>query len=279
MFVGFMLLIDLSDPMARHTSDTTQTEIVTPSQNTQHTNTTQTTEEIHTVDTGQLAAANNNNFRGAKMGSTSQYQQDVMPIDRRKSSNEDIAGNGMYHRNDEVDFVHKNTLPVVQKPVFEKVLLPEKQRPSKQNIPNPRENTFRMEYHSEKSYSPDYMHQQSLRTPTQNYQPHRHTNQSTNKNVSQRYESKPNLMVIRDYSRPLNTTNIYHQEPPHHRQFIASEHGRSSSKRQSCHRNGAFSCSSDEEISSPAIKPGFVAHAAKIWDTRAKQASELNTIV
>lgn len=257
-FVAFLMLIDLADPMARHTTDTTQTDpdITEQKEPNLNNNISQST----ATEQSQVGAA--------------QHLPNNEQNHRQNGSSDSLPLNGQYHRSDTVDFVQSRSLPIAQKPVFEKMLLPEKQRPARQNIPDPRSNTSRMEYSSH------YAHVANTEPPApprHGYSQYNHGYHSSPDRNTNRFDHKPNLMVVRDFSRPAVSNNRNNEAISHQQQLPyrnSSVSGRHSSRRQSCRKN----CSSDEDDIPSAIKPGFVAQAAKIWDNRAKQ-SELNTIV
>lgn len=141
--MALLILIDLADPMARHISDTTQTEntnnnsgiIATPN----------ATSPLK-LPNGGIETKQINGIATLQPTETTIQVHDAHEDSRSENhsppqTNVNIALNGNYHRSDEVDFVQTKILPRAEQPVFEKVLLPEKRRPEKQNIPNPRENT------------------------------------------------------------------------------------------------------------------------------------------
>lgn len=148
-FVSLLILIDLADPMARHTSDTTQTENnnINGNGNIVSINASSPLK----IPNGGIEAKQINRITTLQPTETSIQVHDVHEDSRSENhspaqSNVNIALNGNYHRSDEVDFVQTKILPRAEQPVFEKVLLPEKRRPEKQNIQNPRENTSQTEF-------------------------------------------------------------------------------------------------------------------------------------
>lgn len=153
-FVSLLILIDLADPMARHTSDTTQTENIIS--NNGNITTTNATAPLKIPNGGiENKQINRIPVQQPTETETSIQVHNIHDDSRSENhspppSNVNIALNGNYHRSDEVDFVQTKILPKAEQPVFEKVLLPEKRRPDKQNIPNPRENTSQTEFVTER---------------------------------------------------------------------------------------------------------------------------------
>lgn len=90
--VAFLMLIDLFDPMAPRSSQRSPTSNRT----------------IEDINSHNPAA-----------------QSDVINM-------KSLSNSGDYQRSDDVDTVHSSTLPIAQTPVFEKILMPEKLRPVKQ---------------------------------------------------------------------------------------------------------------------------------------------------
>lgn len=150
-FVAFIMLFDLADPMARHVTDTTQTEtryltppseiqtpIPIPDANASTTVVVHTATNTDAADGNGSTTTNRNgqlhvNIPQTRNGSV--MERHTSPL----SSPEvvDITKNGNYHRGDSIDFVHTQNLPTVEQPVFERVLMPEKKRPTFQKVPEP----------------------------------------------------------------------------------------------------------------------------------------------
>lgn len=241
-FVAFMMLFDLADPMARHTTDTTQTDF--PSDTTHH-------QEIKVL---------NKDLNVPATADAHIHSNEI-------SAQELNTNNGNYTRGDEVDFVQSKVLPTAQQPVFEKVLLPEKLRPHRKNVQDPKSNVSKLEF-TNKGFSNEQPTVQSNRQ--QQYIPPVPSNRQQQyvPPVPQRNFDRYDYRLNQDYSRQ-STYNLS-RNPQHAQQ--------SSYRQQSCRRKG--SCSSGEEnFGTTPVQPGFVAHAARIWDNRAKQTSEFNTIV
>lgn len=156
-FVAFVMLFDLADPMARHVTDMTQTETryLTPPSEVQtpipmpDTNDTSVA-VVHTstntdaiVDSNDSATNRNGRLRVNISSPTNGPNGSNGPSTERRttplSSPEvvDITKNGNYHRSDSIDFVHTEQLPTVEQPVFERVLMPKKKRPTFQKVPEP----------------------------------------------------------------------------------------------------------------------------------------------
>lgn len=162
--MSLLILIDLADPMARHTSDTTQTETVVL--NGSNSNPT-TTVPPNPPSNGRIPNGVENKpinrITNPEQTETSIQIHDAHEDSRSENHSppqSNIPLNGTYHRSDEVDFVQTNILPKAEQPVFEKVLLPEKRRPEKQNIPNPRENTSHTAFVTERVADPRMMYDQ-----------------------------------------------------------------------------------------------------------------------
>ncbi|XP_031632508.1 putative cyclin-dependent serine/threonine-protein kinase DDB_G0272797/DDB_G0274007 isoform X2 [Contarinia nasturtii] len=154
-FVALVMLYDLSDPMARHVTDTTQTdnEITMPQHQSQTpppqqqqqpqkqqkivtvsetvpSNTTigiQVKEPTphHVIDEPPDAMKSSKLVKETQVQVQTQTLQSAAP-----SMSDDIAKNGNYHRGDTIDFVQYQHLPQAEQPVFERVLMPEKKRPT-----------------------------------------------------------------------------------------------------------------------------------------------------
>lgn len=158
-FTALVMLYDLSDPMARLVTDTTQTDndyttshhVQTSQQQSQQENHTQTQPQqqltISSPEPTQVDSATTNAQISETSTQTSTtketahptkvFQETVVkthaePLRSAPESTvlEDIAQNGNYRRGDTIDFVHYQRLPQPEQPVFERVLLPEKKRPT-----------------------------------------------------------------------------------------------------------------------------------------------------
>lgn len=145
-FVALVMLYDLADPIARQVTDTTQTDGVytvpqqipqpqplQPTQPQQQQNHTETTKPnssnavVQTIETNQTTEETVKPAEPAVEKVITQMHNTQstgdMPAD-------DIAKNGNYHRGDTIDFVQLQHAPQPEQPVFERVLLPEKKRPT-----------------------------------------------------------------------------------------------------------------------------------------------------
>lgn len=343
--VSLLILIDLADPIARHTSDTTQTENIVqnghiagstatsplrlPNGGTEHKPINRpippqqtepdTTIQVHDVHEDSRSEnhsppqTNSNNI--ALDGAYHRSDAVDIPPDIPPQSNvNNIPLNGTYHRSDEVDFVQTKILPRAEQPVFEKVLLPEKRRPQKQNIPNPRENTSQMEFVAARvatdpgqNYDQRQISNDQHQTAYDNASYHQNNfshrgNSSMSSNIDNRYHHHQNYGYVRDGMHTPKHSSISQHHMPYDRYgnkplMVVRDYSNSranmsydqringSSYRRNKSYNHSVSskshcrshCSSDDEENVSAIQPGFVATAAKIWDTRAKR--DLNTVV
>lgn len=124
-----------------------------------------------------------------------------------------------------------------------------------------------------------------------NYSQPMHVSPAVNSKSSHRrlYEEKRSDAESHPKMAKMTTTsttttppsNRGHATPP--KSKGAGVYKQHSTKRTHCNGNGG-DCGSDDEVDfrkmNSAIRPGFVANAAKMWDQRAaEQANELNTIV
>lgn len=310
-FVGLLMLIDLSDPMARLRSDTTQTDNTSisgqvhsaPDQETKTShapvkptvvtiNGTLPNEDLDNQSVPKLSNTNMFVNTSEHLGEQSRghvvehYSQD----DRTSQSDQfnNMGRNGQYHRNaDEIDFVHAKVLPSAQQPVFEQILLPEKKRPTWKVIQDPSASNSRMEYAQSSSGPPEYVHGGYAQEPYRRSQRQYH-NSAYNYDYSPpktpeidrrnrySYDGK-RLMVIRDYSKSARTASSTMASNRSH--DTARYSGRSRST-QNCRYNEDDEAIYDKRTAAmSAVQPGFVANAARIWDKRAKQTDDLNTIV
>lgn len=311
--------------MARHTSDTTQTE--NNNNNSGNIATSNPSLPLKIPNGGLETKQINRTATLPPIEATSIPVHEVHEDSRSENhspqpSNVNIALNGNYHRSDEVDFVQTKILPKPEQPVFEKVLLPEKRRPEKQNVPNPRENTSQTEFVTERiidqtqnaydqrqtaydarqtsydqrpttydqrqsSYEPrqsaydqnNFGHQDFSHHPNINirYQPHQNygyvrDNLQRTRKQQFTYDNRP-LMVVRDYSN--SRANMSYDQRIKSASYRRSNNFNNSATRKSHCKNR--DCSSDDDENISAIQPGFVANAAKVWDSRAKR--DFNTVV
>ncbi|XP_055312513.1 uncharacterized protein LOC129574470 [Sitodiplosis mosellana] len=162
-FVALVMMYDLADPMARHVTDMTQTEhdyTTSQRQEQPHQPTPQqqqpSQQQVMTIT--EPAASNNSSSPSVQVNETTQItvtEEPVQPVAKpiketvvrtqtktvqtaiEPSSPDDIAKNGNYHRGDTIDFVQYQHLPQPEQPVFERVLLPEKKRPTLNKIADP----------------------------------------------------------------------------------------------------------------------------------------------
>lgn len=156
-FVALVMLYDLSDPMARHVTDMTQTENDYSSSQ-QHRNQQQPQPQQQQPSPQQqqvITPANitetdlsSTNVQNAEMIQPSIAKETIQPskpiketvvqtqtesvqtVTEPKLNTEDIAENGNYRRGDTIDLVQYQHMPQQEQPVFERVLLPEKKRPT-----------------------------------------------------------------------------------------------------------------------------------------------------
>lgn len=347
-FVGILMLIDLADPMARHINDTTQTENVSINGTVQSSSITQTQNNKETNSNvkptvvtinGRLPNDSDQNTQNLPRAlnqdeiihaSRSQIDTSSVsePMQQRQHYNihdaqitnqdqiDNITRNGHYHRNtDEIELVHAKVLPSAQQPVFEKILLPEKKRPTWKVIPDPSVSNSRTEYFQTSSapqteylqasapqrttveyiqsspstapppeYLPTYYQEPYRRTHHRQY----HHNSAYDNDYSPpktpeidtrnrySYDGK-RLMVIRDYSKGARTT--LNTIASNRSQDSARYSGRSQRSRN-CRYDEVNDDIYDRRTAAvSAIQPGFVANAAKLWDKRAKQTDDFNTIV
>lgn len=96
----------------------------------------------------------------------------------------DLAKHGNYHRSDSVDIVQTQRLPQAEQPVFERVLMPEKKRPTIQRASETRssaivQNISVDEYDANRSPRPDYLdaNYNQLSKPRDNVQRHSYQHQ------------------------------------------------------------------------------------------------------
>lgn len=146
-FLAFIMLFDLADPMAHHVTDTTQTETryLTPASELQTPFPIPTILAIDTPVVDSTLATNQNSQLHVNIpqASTAQNGQNGQSAMKRHTSPlstpemVDITKNGNYHRDDSIDFVHTQIFPTIEQPVFERVLMPEKKRPTFQKVPEP----------------------------------------------------------------------------------------------------------------------------------------------
>lgn len=155
-FVGFIMLLDLADPMARLVADTTQTDDNFMQSQQSETNNHQLPNRINDnhIDTSQQVPpqrpqstdnhVNPDNNNHVAIEPRRPNQKD--PVETAsKTDVDEITRNGNYHRSDSFDFVQMQQLPHVQQPVFEQVLMPEKKRPAIQKISDPSVNVIHRE--------------------------------------------------------------------------------------------------------------------------------------
>lgn len=260
-FVALVMLYDLADPVARLVTDTTQTdeEHTMPQQNQQQQQLSQqqvvSATDVVTTNTSTVNQSTQSNQSDIPAsGQTNQvHRTDITdkPIDNtesvvrekvttqnqtvQKTGNptmlEDIAQNGHYHQGDTIDFVHYQQMPQAQQPVFERVLLPEKKRPTYYKVANshtattvqnmrtddyiPRETHFdaTMNYNQMPTYAAI---QRQQRQPTISTHPHLDHSSS--------YQpSSPMYKLNHNYEH-----NDYEQPPP--KRNIINDYGRSSRK-------------------------------------------------
>lgn len=252
------MLYDLADPMARHVTDTTQTEpdltnhtapAATTTTNTQqpssmYTNNTQTNyaidengEKLSSKSSRNAKINDNNNqpsnivthernpnnnsdpdidVRMGEMHSNRKHSNDAkqMMYAQTMHSNtvvdsptvEDITKNGHYHRSDNIDFVQMRNLPQAEQPVFERVLLPEKKRPTFNKIAQPHEHALvQTVNHTTMHHSPPFA-THSADDFVDNYHPSDYSNyQQTNYNQNSQY-------AIAQRHQPLSSHHLQHQQ-------------------------------------------------------------------
>lgn len=317
--------------MARHTSDTTQTENNNNNNNTNGLVATSAGTSPLKVPNGGLETKQMNGIATLQPAETSIQVHDRHEDSRSENhspppSNVNIALHGNYHRSDEVDFVQTKILPRAEQPVFEKVLLPEKRRPEKQSIANPRENSSQTEFVAERidsrqaaydqrqttydqrqtAYDPrqtDYDPRQTAYDPRPTaYDQNNFSYQDQYHNIDSRHQPHQNYGYVRDNMNATRRTSSSQQSYPYERNdnrplMVVRDYSNARAnmsydqriKSASYRRNNNFNssvtkksqcrshCSSDDDENVSAIRPGFVANAAKVWDNRAKR--DFNTVV
>lgn len=306
--VALLMLIDLADPMARHTSDHTQTDFVT-------TTTSTTFEEPASQQTQPLPphavqpiVAKETNIRvdhtehpssvAPMIHHHQHHPHSVHPQLPANPTVELVPVNGQYTRADTVDYVHARSLPTAQQPAtehvrptpsahppaFEQLLLPEKQRPHRhQHVADTR---GQLHQPDQLQYSNLTVLQEHSRRPAPPPRPvpppvpHRsghpqHTSAQQQHQRQQHHQPSPPSHQLFAHRQ---SSAVAHRQPNIGPSAAASQRNHRSSDRR---RKSRARCdSSDDEQQPTAIQPGFVAHAARFWDQRAQQQnSELNTIV
>lgn len=113
-FIALLFLIDLADPMARYTSNHTQTDHISNAQSSTQT-------QSQSTEFKQLNIPN--------------LKVDTTPLP--SPEHEGVPPNGYYFSGDQVDIVQTRIAPSPQHPVFAKVLMPEKKRPFRKLINEP----------------------------------------------------------------------------------------------------------------------------------------------
>lgn len=258
--VGFIMLFDLSDPMARLVADTTQTDDNLTIQSTEtHNQATLSTNNIH---------KNNNNDR-TDVGQKTNIENTTSELPTQRMTITSLATGPPYHR-DSVDFVQMEQMPHAQQPIFEQVLIPEKKRSIVTKVPDPGTNAA----HREIIHRQPPMHSTSY---YDEYRPSevapRYPMHAINMRQPSRFrdiEDGGPMMVIRDYSRVIPQSNGGCGSTAHHYNVMNSSN-ENNKRRTQTHQQP------------DPIRPGFVANAAKMWNRRAQQSmdhrGELNTIV
>lgn len=280
--VGFIMLFDLADPMARYVEDTTQTDNTYLS----HQNMTDQLASPTNISDSQAVAQqtvltstiNNNEISQF----TQQEDANAISLEPRLDIN-DITKNGNYHKSDSFDYVHVQKLPRIQQPVFEQVLMPEKKRPTIHRIQIPESNaTHQQIIHQtsgDKHLNNKYLYDDRQLDHHQNDDHATRKNaigyQSRNRNVES--NTQP-MMVVRNYSRVVPTSTYrdtdildkYEQDHQRNFDYHNGSYVRNEHTNHTVYRG---------HVANP-IRPGFVANAAKLWDQKvAAQHDELNTIV
>lgn len=153
----------------------------------------------------------------------------------------DIAQNGYYHRGDTIDFVQYQHMPQPQQPVFERVLLPEKKRPTYNKVADPHkatiiQNVRTNEYVPRETHFDETMNysqmpkyaavqrQQHHQQPNYQHQQQQHQTTSSHPNYSTSY-APPSPM----YKLSRNYEHNDFERPPI-KQTIINDYGRSAPK-------------------------------------------------
>lgn len=117
---------------------------------------------------------------------------------------QDLAKHGNYQRSDSVDIVQMQHLPQAEQPVFERVLMPEKKRPTIQRANEARssaivQNISVDEYDAIHNPRPDYLdtNYNQLSKPRDNVQRHSHHHQ-------QKHQYQPNIDHA-PYTKPAHS--------------------------------------------------------------------------
>lgn len=115
---------------------------------------------------------------------------------------QDLAKHGQYHRSDRVDFVHMQHLPQPEQPVFERVLLPEKKRPTINRIPDPQTTAVIQTMPiDDDDYDENHMHSEYLNG---NF-----NNQIPKYAIAQRHQSPSSHRTT--YAKPMHSTTMSQQ--------------------------------------------------------------------
>lgn len=149
-FVALVMMYDLADPLARHVSGTTQTDNMPPPQQQEqpqhHQQSVQTTPE---TSQSNAVVQTHETTQTTTIEKTVQPTKPVIEIVENQTKSyqstsvdpttpvDDIAKNGNYHKGDAIDFVQMHHMPTAEQPVFERVLLPEKKRPTFNKVADP----------------------------------------------------------------------------------------------------------------------------------------------
>lgn len=150
-FVALVMMYDLADPLARHVSGTTQTDNMPQQQQQQE----QPQHHQQSVQTTPETSQSNAVVQTHETTQTTTIEKTVQPtkpviekVENQPKSYQstsvdpttpvdDIAKNGNYHKGDAIDFVQMHHMPTAEQPVFERVLLPEKKRPTFNKVADP----------------------------------------------------------------------------------------------------------------------------------------------
>lgn len=228
-FTALVMLFDLADPLARHVSDTTQTDSnLMASNDTQTANvqtiSSSTNNEIQPRNENPTSANNNITIDERESNVTTQVNKHSNHEQKHPNHEaRDVAQNGNYHRSDSVDFVQTHHLPRAEQPVFERILLPEKKRPVIERVPEVQANhvqsTSYSDHYRNQSHQHSQPHHRKYSPPPRNKARSSHNYYSYDEyddnfeNLPPRYVLKSNALTASNRYRDLSRSHNNNGHP------------------------------------------------------------------
>ncbi|CAO1406191.1 unnamed protein product [Diamesa serratosioi] len=262
--VAFLFLIDLTDPLGKRKTGSTQTHAIDDQDtrtNKQHQK--QLISTISTVDKQlqkqqqQQKRQNFQNYVPTEQLQHEQHQQNYNSYNPQTQQQRQVFPSHYVSE----EFVQTQTLPTVQQPIFAKVKQP--------TILN----------HFETEPYKKILSRSTQQIPQQHQQQQQQQQQQQYSSVAhKRYQDPPNFNDNISYAEDFNMQNkqtYYPGQRVDQGKMIIRDYSKQKPDAKKCNCNEQHEQHDEDNEESP-IKSGYVSHVAKLWDNRMKSSHKIS---